>query len=652
MFSSKTKEKDIFAAYEHFALGRYSKALKDFEEYYALYPDSTSSLNIIGTLYLLNKDKKKAESIFMKLIQKLDEAAEYDKIFSIINKLAFVIEDHDRLYKMRADVYRKKDKNELAIRQQLILAERYRHSGNFDACNNLYLEIAEKNQNNYRVINKIIQRLSMMGAYAGISDVLKRSTEHNLFPVDELDNIIIFLIESGAKPENVMPFIRDFLSRHPESFETAETMLLQQLKKEFDSKLFSFIVSVVPAEKTREFTFRLKDLVDDVSIVRQALLLEAEVSDRDTIKGLVFELYVDSGLNPVEIAEICLSTGTYIPYEETLKICASSMEKKEIIESLEKLAEIYRNAGESARADSISVYAKYNRVPESLSDVFSLPPENPIEIEHRLDVRTSVKETVVEIIDEPAAVISESAAQPPHEQDISENNESNQADTVIRTEPFEVESHSYQPSGSFSSENIELDVYNSFDSQSVVDASLDIADDFGRSSAVNTMSSSVMEGLETFFTAEPETEVVVHDIGDGGQNQPESVFSGFDDAVEPDTVNLGFMGFDDTASESGYLFPSQPEVEPDNEISAEEVFESIGESDNIKLPETTVMLDIDQSEAVQSQTVVLNEDYFAGMENEIRKQAEPEQNVQTISFDEKELAQAKKKNDDFFSQEI
>lgn len=665
MFSKK-QDKDIFSAYDLFIRGRYTKALKEFEEFYALHPDSTSSLNMVGIIYTLINDKRKAESAFLRLIEKFEETQEYDKIFPVINKMAFVIEDHDRLYQMRANVYSRKNRNELSVRELLTLAERYRHAGNFDACNNLYMDIATKNPDNYRLISKVVQKMSLMGAYSAISDVLKKSTEHNLFPEAELDHIIVFLIESGAKPENVMPFIRDFLLRHPESFGIAEPMLIAKLRKEFDAKLFTYIVSVVPLEQTREFTENLKEFISDVSIIKHMLLLEAPLGRRDIIKGLIFELYVEGGLSTAEIAGICKQTQTFISFEETIKLYVGFIEKKEIIAAIAMLADVYRNAGEDARADAIAVYAAYNTVPDNFSEIFSNPPENPTDIEHRLDVRTSVKETTVAIepeqVQQPEQVIAE--AEP-----VYEIAESSGVPSEVKIVPLEVELHSYEPTAASDIVHLELDTYNDFDASPVVSADIVLSDDFGLNSTDGHVSDADMSGLETFFRDEPisESEQKKQDVSDffGAAETPAQIdtgFAGFDDTPPVSSADAGFSGFGDDKpieEKRGDFFAVTEEVVVpeivvlENTAEAKDIFEGmLADETTEKLQQTVVQLDFNEADLIQASTASAPEDMFAGMEEELRQKSEPEQEVQTISFDEKELKQVKNKSDDFFSQEI
>ncbi|MGE4317989.1 MAG: tetratricopeptide repeat protein [Deferribacterales bacterium] len=482
MFSNNNSQ-DIFSAYRMYAGHKYVKALGGFEEYLATNPDSMSSLNMIGSIHFILGDKEKAENTYYKLVDKLVRKGEHDKALAVLTRMASFSKNKAKIFNLRYDIYRMKGKNRLANRQLLMLAEEYRHSGSFSDCIAIYTSLAEKNQTDYRLIRSLVHKLIIINGYSTISMILKNSVGNELFPVEEIDDIVMFLLESNVKPEYVIPFIKDFLSRHPDYFYKAEPVLIQSFRTDFNADLFSEIIDMIDISDASDFVQALREFLSDKELLLHSLLIEAYSDNRDMIKGMIFELYVNNSLDLDDIAEVSAKAENSYPLEEALKLVAKTAEESETVKCLGVMEKIYRSAGNAARADELAVYVKYGKTPGNIASFLASDPESAKDLELRFR-QDDAAETEPEVIAEPLE---------------------------IPAVELEIESHSYEDNTSrVAVEALELDTYNEPQTESKIEADILLNDDFDTA----------------------------------GSYQPSDIFEGFD-SVEAPAVSSVFDGFDE-----------------------------------------------------------------------------------------------------------
>ncbi len=462
---------------------KYVKALSGFEEYLAVNPDSMSALNMIGGIHLLLGDKEKAEKTYFKLADRLMSRGEHDKALAVLTRLSAFSRNKAKIFNLRCDIYRLKGKNRLADRQLLMLAEEYRHSGNFSECIAIYTSLADKNRDDHRLIRSLVHKLIIINGYSTIAMILKNSVENELFPVGEIDDIIMFLLESKVKPEYVIPFIKDFLTRHPDYFYKAEPVLIQSFRAGFDSELFADIIDLIDISDASDFVQALREFLDNRELLLHSLLIEAYSDNRDMIKGMIFELYVNNSLEMGDIAEVSVKAGNPAPIEEALKLVAKAVEEPDMMRCLGVMESLYRSKDSSARADELAVYLKYGRKPENIASLLASEPESPADLESRF----------------------RSAEENDDGPEVSEKTDDIPVNEMV------IEPHSYEDEGSqVKIDALELDTYNETFGESKIAADIMLSDDYRSPEAVvppdifdgfditdEPVQSSVFEGFDT-----------------------------------------------------------------------------------------------------------------------------------------------------------
>lgn len=322
-----TKEPDIFDAHKLFVGGKYEKALHAYEEYYARNSDSLSSIRMMANIYLMSEDRAKGESLLIKLMERYLAAERYYDALSVISKLMIISSDKPRFYRMAADVYEKMYRQKLAMRYLFQLADMYRAAGKFADCSALLTEIAKRNADDKRLIIKVMRKLTVLGSHKELSEILSDCVKTGVLSDFEIDDMVVYLLESNCQPQFVLPFLKDFIKRNPDSFDMAEDMLTAYFSRNFNADQFNEIVSVAPPEATYSMSLSIKDAVSDSAVFNHLLYLESLKGDRDRIKGLILEMYLENALDTAEIEKICENTGCIIAMEEAQKMTSSETAK-------------------------------------------------------------------------------------------------------------------------------------------------------------------------------------------------------------------------------------------------------------------------------------------------------------------------------------
>ena len=529
----KDREADIFSAYNLFARSKYLKSLAAYEEFLAIHPDSFSALNMIGGIHLLLNETEKAESAYYKLIEKFNEKEQYDKSLAILRKLSTFSKDFERIQNFRHDLYVKKGRLRLANKQLILLAEEYRHKGDFRDCIEIYTHLADENQTDYRLIREIVLKLILISGYSAISGILLNCMKNKLFAPEELDDNIVFLLDSHVSPQFVIPFVPDFLLRNPSQYFKAEDVIIKYLRESFDPEFFNTIVGIVDPSDAAELAQILRDDVKNKELSKYLIYLEAMSGNASHVKGLVYEMYINNDLDVSEIDKVSLKAGSTIPTEESLKLLIPLSETKDSLKYLAILRDEYAAIGKKAMAESLAVYIRYSKVPENLTRFFSEKPEDPAVLEARFDTRTVVENTTVALEDQPAAETAAPEKEP---------------------EPAPAEP-----------ETIQLDSYDmgGTDNAADMNVSIDLSDDFGTEQASASNVSADVSGLES-FSSEPQEQSSVSFDGfatDNAEAEPEQGFTGFDTPTE--TVSLTEDEHESTGDMLEDLMPEEKKKEPE-----------------------------------------------------------------------------------------
>jgi hypothetical protein len=280
------------------------------------------------------------------------------------------------------------------------LADMYRAAGNFAECSALLTEIAKRNADDKRLIIKVMRKLTVLGAHKELSEILTDCVKSGVLSDFEVDDMIVYLLESNCQPQLVMPFLKDFLERNPENFYIAEDMLTAYFSRNFNAAEFNGIVSAAPPAATYKMSMSIKDAVADKVIFTHLLYLESLNGDRDRIKGLILEMYLENLLDISEIDKICEKSGCWIALEEAKKMVASEeikpvteeeetapeknvMPEPESVPAAAAEFETFEKTGEIAKyepisLDSFSVEDKPSKVDTSIdiADDFGLAPQS------------------------------------------------------------------------------------------------------------------------------------------------------------------------------------------------------------------------------------------------------------------------------------
>lgn len=322
-----SKEPDIFDAHSLYVEGKYIKALHAYEEYYARHSDSLSAIRMMANIYLMSEDRAKGESLLIKLAERFLASERYYDALSIISKLMIISSDKPRFYRMAADIYEKMDRQKLAMRFLFQLADMYRAAGKFAECSALLAEIAERNADDKRLIIKVMRKLTVLGSHKELSEILTDCVKSGVLSDFEVDDVIVYLLESNCQPQLVMPFLKDFIERNPENFYIAEEMLTAYFSRNFNASEFSGIISAAHPAATYKMSMSIKDAVTDKAVFNHLLYLESLNGDRDRIKGLILEMYLENILDISDIEKICEKAGCGIAMEEAQKMTSSETAK-------------------------------------------------------------------------------------------------------------------------------------------------------------------------------------------------------------------------------------------------------------------------------------------------------------------------------------
>ncbi len=322
-----SKEPDIFDAHNMYVEGKYIKALHAYEEYYARNSDSLSAIRMMANIYLMSEDRAKGESLLIKLAERFLSSERYYDALSIISKLMIISLDKPRFYRMAADVYEKMGREKLAMRYLFQLADMYRSAGKFAECSAQLMEIAKRNLDDKRLIIKVMRKLTVLGSHKELSEILTDCAKSSVLSDFEVDDMVVYLLESNCQPQLVMPFLKDFIKRNPENFYIAEEMLTTYFSRNFNVAEFEDIVSVAPPAATYKMSMSIKEAVADKAVFTHLLYLESLNGDRDRIKGLILEMYLENTLDIDDIEKICKKTGCCIALEEAKKMIPSKETK-------------------------------------------------------------------------------------------------------------------------------------------------------------------------------------------------------------------------------------------------------------------------------------------------------------------------------------
>ena len=338
-----TKEPDIFEAHSLYVEGKYAKALHAYEAYYAQNSDSLSALRMMSNICFMAKDREKGESLLIKLTDRFLAAGYFYEALSIASKLIIVSSDKPRFYRLAHDIYEKMGRQKLAVRYLFALADMYKSAGKFSECSVLLTEIFRRNADDRRLIIKVLRKLTVLGSYQELSDILADCVESRVLSDFEIDDMVVYLLESGCRADLVMPFLKSFLKRNPDNFEMAEGAITAYFSKDFNADEFNEIIAAAPAEATYGISMEIKEAVADKAVLNHLLYLESLKGDRNRIKGLICEMYLDNALDMRSIEDICVRSGCDIALEEAGKMVASEShaQEKPAVEQTEPVIETF-----------------------------------------------------------------------------------------------------------------------------------------------------------------------------------------------------------------------------------------------------------------------------------------------------------------------
>lgn len=243
------KEKTIFDAHELYLSGSYDKALSLCEQILAKNPESYSALNIIANIYFIKGDYEKGEQYLYKMKDFFLKKREYEKAEGIADRLLSIRPDYIEYMKVKLDIYEKAGKEEHCIRQQLKMADVLRHAGDFKACAGIYTEMTAMYPHRPELIKKVINRLSMIGAFDKIFKIAKSKVfPSGNFSKEEKDDIILLCAENGASADVFKDQTVDFLKGGSERLALIEEPLIKYFTDHKDDKLFNDIAEVTGRE--------------------------------------------------------------------------------------------------------------------------------------------------------------------------------------------------------------------------------------------------------------------------------------------------------------------------------------------------------------------------------------------------------------------
>ncbi|TCK60789.1 tetratricopeptide repeat protein [Seleniivibrio woodruffii] len=332
----KPKEPDIFEAHSLYVDGKYDKALQEYEMYYAQNADSTSALRMMANIHLMAEDRAKAESLLIRLADKYIDSGQYYSALNVISRMLLFSADKQKLYRQAAETYTKLNRPKLATRYIFALADMFKSAGKFSECSAILMEIAKANPKDEKILTKILRKLTVLGMHREISEILTMSAENGALPDYEIDDVTVYLLESNCPADLVMPFVKGLLRRNPHSFEVAEHTLISHLSRNFDPQEFVETVALAPSQETRKLTLALREVIADKAILSHLLFIEAETGDRDRIKGVIYEMFLENAIDMDAIADICRRAGNDIALEEASKMIASTDVKQTAPEKTEE----------------------------------------------------------------------------------------------------------------------------------------------------------------------------------------------------------------------------------------------------------------------------------------------------------------------------
>jgi len=511
------REKSIFDAYELYRRRKYDKALAACEEIYAMNMDSYASLNLMGDILLKKGESKRAEQKFLKLTDYFRNTGQFYKAIGILRKLLKYKPDNERYMRLAAEIYRDAGRDGLMVRELFDLAEVFRFEGKFDKCAALYVEISGMFKSNPELDRKIIHKLSVIGHVESIVKIAVRNHYRGTFDETELDDVLILCGESGYLSSDIMRFVPGFISRNRDRMYLIEDIVHRYVKTSFDLDFIEKIVSNAGYAVSENLMRMIKEDYPDIGIVKYVIAARAVDDDRDGVKGLVYELFVNNVMDMNTLEEISLQSSSAMPFEEALKIQADTVDEIDVIPLLRRLGGVYSSLGEKDRADSILVYARYSTVPDNLSKFILSDPEPPEEIESRLDTRTVIKEESIAIQEE----IPDSQ---------------------------QVEALASDDGG------LELEHFHDGNSESIVDSSVELSDDFEL--AYDSLGDvQTIKDIETFDIDEPASdfetldglEVVYSDYDDENDTLDDDILADLlpDEDDSEEEINIEQLDFSD-----------------------------------------------------------------------------------------------------------
>jgi tetratricopeptide (TPR) repeat protein len=603
------REKTIFDAHDLFCRKKYTKSLAVCEEIYATNMDSYSSLNLIAEIYLKRDDFGKAEQYLFKLIDHFRERGLYDHAIAIVKKLLKIKPDNEEYIRLIAKIFKDAGRENLMVRQLFKLAEIYRFEGKFDKCASLYGEISDMFDLHPDLDRKIIKRLSIIGHVDTIVRIALKNHEAKSFEDEELDDVVLLCAESGHSAPEVISFIPGFLERNVGALSFVEDIIFNHLRLDYSDDFLNKIIESAGYMECENLLLKLKEEITELNIFKYLLAIESEKGNRDKVKGLVYELYIENLLDLKAIEDVSFMVKKPFAFEEAIKIDVDFLNDSEIFDMLRVLEQIYIKSGDTERAESLAVYIKYSKLP-NLSKFISNPPEAPVSIEARLDKRTVVAQAKVEI---------QETVPEEHVEDETPVSEKN----MVEIETFQTDSEE-----AVSGQEIELsDDYGENGDTNIIEVAIDGIETFEKNDE-SIVESEILTGLETFEFSETDS------VNQAEEEQVDflSGFEGNDTGNYVDAEPLSGFGEDEevSTSEQDDIFENLLEQSEDRNGNAE--------------PEKIDISDIELEEKEE-------EDIFAGLEIE-EKQSEETEEQEKIKLDEKDKNSIKKNDSDIFDMEI
>ncbi|PLX65756.1 MAG: hypothetical protein C0602_13580 [Denitrovibrio sp.] len=247
------KEKTIFDAHELYLSGKYDKALSLCEQILAKNPESYSALNIIANIYFIKDEFQKGEQYLYKMKDFFVRRKEFDKAIGIMERLLSIRPNSAEYMKVIADIYDRADKEDLSIRQQLKIADLYRHEGDFKACAGIYTEMTAMYPHKPELIKKTITSLALIGAFDKMFKVAKSKVfPSGNFDMDEKDDVLLLCAENGASADVFKDQILHFLNGGSDRLSIIENSLIKYFTDHKNDKLFNDIAAITGREALNE----------------------------------------------------------------------------------------------------------------------------------------------------------------------------------------------------------------------------------------------------------------------------------------------------------------------------------------------------------------------------------------------------------------